>query len=343
MFQFKYYEASKEEEWDRFIAQNAVNGTFLQSRHFLNYHKPGKFQDVSLMVYDEKNRLAALIPACEIVQEEKKIFYSHKGTTFGGIIISQKYYKAEAVMILVRQLLDFLKTLAYDEVYLKQTPDLFSKRENALWQYVYAYYGFLEYKELSTYVDLSAKAEDIAAGLSNGKRRNVREGIKKGLDFRPLDQKEHIADFYSVLCENLKKYGAVPVHTLEELLEFKDLRLPDRCGFFGVFKDGVLLAGCMVFYFQENTCVHTQYLAARQEYQKLSPMSYLYYALMMEMKKRGYQKISWGISTEDYGTRLNMGLIRNKESFGSSYCNNLTYYYDLAQWLSSGYVRGGDA
>ena len=42
------------------------------------------------------------------------------------------------------------------------------------------------------------------------------------LSFRKIDSEEEIHSFYKILCDNLKKIAAVPVHSLEELLEFKE-------------------------------------------------------------------------------------------------------------------------
>ena len=37
-YQIEWYENSYFEEWDTFIYERAVNGTFLQTRKFLSYH-----------------------------------------------------------------------------------------------------------------------------------------------------------------------------------------------------------------------------------------------------------------------------------------------------------------
>ena len=59
MFRFEYFDSSKEKDWDNFIDERSVNGTFLVSRRFLNYHPEGRFKDVSLIIYNEKNNIAA--------------------------------------------------------------------------------------------------------------------------------------------------------------------------------------------------------------------------------------------------------------------------------------------
>ena len=56
------YTADQEAAWDRFVMQESGNGTFLQTRNFLNYHPAGRFEDASLMVYNEHGGLGAVVP-----------------------------------------------------------------------------------------------------------------------------------------------------------------------------------------------------------------------------------------------------------------------------------------
>ena len=330
MFQFKKYRAENSQEWDEFLSKESINGTFLQSRRFLCYHKEGKFTDASLLIYNKKNNLAAICPACDAeTVEGKKIFFSHKGTTFGGIIIDKKHYNAKYVVELLEELKEYLAGEGYNEIYLKMTSDIFSTHESDLFQYAFQYTGFHEYKEISTYVNYASYKNDILSNFSQGKRTNVHNCLKEGLFAEELLDDYQIEEFYAILCENLKKYNTKPVHSLDELLDFKNFRLKNECGFFGVFKKEEMIAGSMMFYFDKAECAHTQYLAAKQSYNKLSPMTFMYYSMIKEMKSRGYKKISWGTATEDMGKVLNMGLLTSKEDYGSSYCNNLTYHIVL--------------
>lgn len=329
MFRFEIYQSSLEHDWDKFIDEKSINGTFLQSRRFINYHPEGRFKDASLVIYNEKNNIAALCLACEIEQDGEKVFFSHKGTTFGGIIIDKKHYNAKYVTALVKELKDYLKEQGYKKAFLKMTSDIFSSVESDLFQYAFQYAGYTEHKELSTYVNYATYKEAILSNFAQGKRTNVHNCVKEGLEVRPLESEEEIREFYDILCENLSKYDTKPVHTIDELLEFKNTRLQKECGFFGVYKEEEMLAGSMMFYFDKVGCAHTQYLAARQAYNKLSPMTFMYYSMIVEMQNRGYKTISWGTATEDMGEVLNMGLITSKEDFGSSYVNNLTYSIEL--------------
>ena len=49
-----------------------------------------------------------------------------------------------------------------------------------------------------------------------------------------------------------------------------------------------------------------------------------------EMKERGFKRLSFGIATEDMGQKINYGLLRNKEGYGSMYSNNCTYVIDFS-------------
>ena len=86
-----------------------------------------------------------------------------------------------------------------------------------------------------------------------------------------------------------------------------------------------MIAGAMIFKFSKVNATHTQYLCALPEYNRLSPMSYLYYSLMVKMKERGFHKLTWGIATEDKGRYINIGLAQSKESYGGEYFINRTF------------------
>ena len=56
------YGEEQRERWDRFVMEQSANGTFLQTRRFLNYHPAGRFRDDSRMIF-HKQELVAVCPA----------------------------------------------------------------------------------------------------------------------------------------------------------------------------------------------------------------------------------------------------------------------------------------
>lgn len=83
-FTVQPYTADQEAAWDRFVMQESGNGTFLQTRNFLNYHPAGRFEDASLIVTNEHDAIVAVVPAAVQQRDGKHTFVSHPGSTYGG-------------------------------------------------------------------------------------------------------------------------------------------------------------------------------------------------------------------------------------------------------------------
>ena len=167
------YKKEYECVWDEFVSEKSVNGTFLQTRRFLNYHPEGRFIDHSYMVYEEKGNLIPVVPACEELIEGKHVLYSHKGSTFGGLIIGMKKYKVEKVIGII----NCVEKQAYEdgiqEIVYKITAGPFSIENSELLEYCLYYRGYEEYKELNLLVDLESCGENLKKNLAQGKRTNV--------------------------------------------------------------------------------------------------------------------------------------------------------------------------
>lgn len=323
------FEENSEAEWDNFVLNQSVNGTFLQTRRFLNYHRAGKFIDASYMVLDSKGRTVAVCPACMIMENGRKTFFSHMGSTYGGIIIGEKWYKTHKVIEIIRALENEWIKEGFEKIILKQTPGILSSRKSDLLDYCYYYLRYNSVLELNLYVDFSEYNENILSSIAQGKRTNIHNCEKVGCVCRELHTAEEMTTFHNLLKLTLKKYDKEPIHTVDELLEFQNKRLMNECRFYGIFKDGEMIAGSMMFYFEKSRVAHAQYLCADPTYHTLSPMSYMYYSMLCEAKKQGYEKVSWGIVTEDMGLYLNEGLTKSKEAFGSTYGVNHTYVKEL--------------
>lgn len=317
------YDSGDQEKWDRFVMEKSMNGTFLQTKKFLDYHGE-RFQDASLVIYKGNDTIVAVVPACEINEQGRKIFHAHCGSTFGGIVIAEDFYNIEHMDAIMTVLEDYLKEKKYDEVRIKCTSDIFSKQNSNLLYYFLFQRGYTSYDELSCYVDFVQYNEDIISNFSSSRRRDYKYSLKNDLVFRKIDDRANIESFYMILCDNLQKFGAVPVHSLEELLDFKEERLRDIVEFYGVFQESRMIAGSMVFLFGTQV-FHTQYLAADQSCLKLFPMNFLDANLIMTARERGFRYFSLGTSTEEHGKVLNKHLAEFKEGFGTQYGINKMY------------------
>lgn len=328
LYQVNLYNDSNFSEWDSFIKNDSINGTFLQSRQFLSYHPEDRFKDYSLMVYDEKNHLAAVVPGCIVINNNQKIFSSHKGSTFGGLVIGKKYYNLQKTTEILEAVENYLKENNFNFIDYKITPDVFSTETSSLLEYALYYEKYSGVSALSLIVDYAHYNDNVYSNLSQGKRTDVNNCKKAGMTCRKIESDEDVKTMYSILCKTLEKYDAKPVHSIEELLDFKNNRLTENVGFWGIYLENEMVAGSMMFYFDNGTA-HTQYLCANPEYNKLSPMSFLYYCMLEEMKNMGFKKLSWGGTTEDDGTVINMGLAKSKEAYGSSYYINYSFRKEI--------------
>lgn len=314
-------------KWDNFVMKASVNGTFLQTKQFLDYHGE-RFRDASLIIYKGNDTIVAVVPACTTTDEGKKVFNAHCGSTFGGIVMSDRFYDIEHVDAVMSVLEEYVRGKGYQEVRIKPTSDIFAGQNGNLLYYFLFQRGYIAYDELSCYIDFETYKEDVASNFTAGRRRDYKYSLKNDLRFRKLEMQAEIEDFYRILCDNLQKFGAKPVHSLEEMLEFKEERLREIVEFYGVFHEDRMIAGSMVFLFADRV-FHTQYLAADQGCLKLFPMNFLDANLISTARERGFRYFSFGTSTEDHGRVLNKKLAEFKEGFGTQYGINKTFVKSL--------------
>jgi len=331
-YEIRRYEDEDAAAWDAFLLQT-VNGTFLQSRRFLSYHPAGRFVDCSLMIYDAKGNLAALCPGADQMVDGRRVFVSHPGSTFGGILVSSKNWKAEKLLAMLDAVEFWLLKKGFSAIDFHPTASIFTQQPDDLMEYVLCYRGYQENVELSSYIDYERYRMPVESNFAQPKRAAFHRGQRAGFFGRPLRMPEELGAFYQLLCDTLSKYHIRPVHTIDELLDFYEQRLSQECEFYGIFHsetDGEqMVAGAMMFYFHHIHVAHIQYSAADPQYQKKSPMTFLFTYLIDAMQKRGFQKLSFGISTEDRGRVLNKGLIFAKESYGSRHSVNRKFWKDL--------------
>lgn len=325
-FYIVQFDDSKTSAWDDFVLNKSMNGTFLQTRKFINYHQEGKFDDCSLMIF-KGNDLVAVVLACSCVIDGEKYFFSHRGTTFGGLIVSRNVYSATDISEIMDLLDEKIKGCGFDKCYMKLTPQIFQRENADLIDYFFYQKGYREYTELNFYMNLDRYRSDVASQFSASKRRDFRYSMKNNLSFKELQSDVEIREFYEVLQLNLQKLNLRSVHSYEDLLELKNNRFNDEIHFYGVFFEDEMIAGSMIFIF-DHKVFHTQYLSSNQKYLKLYPMDFLIYNLIRVAIDKEMESFTFGICTEDQGRYINLGLSRFKEGFGTEYCLNKSYEKD---------------
>ena len=319
------YEESYEKAWDRFIDRDSINGTLLQTRRFLNYHAKDRFHDNSLLVMKGSN-IVAVIPGNCVMEEGAKVFYSHQGSTFGGIIVGKQYKKISDLETILDLFEQYLAEQSFERIVLKQTSELYSKDEFEMLYYMLFTRGYQSMLEVGYYLDLeSVLPDEIEKSFSASRRRDYRYSLKNELTFHELESEEEIREFYQILLNNMTKFETQPVHTCEELLDLYQNRISGEIRFFGVFEQESMIAGGMLFDFYKKV-FHTQYLATMQEKLQLYPNEYLYHSLIKQAIADKYPYISFGTATLEHGKVLNKSLAQFKEGFGTKQFVNYTFY-----------------
>ena len=306
------YENKYKEEWDKFV-NISKNGTFLLNRDYMEYHSD-RFQDHSYIFLDEKGKISALIPGT--IKDE--IFYSHRGLTYGGLILD-KNSKMVDVLEYFELLNSELKKSGIKKVIYKSIP------------YIYHSYPSQE----DEYALFKQKAEIFSLGIAStieldkefkfnkSRKSSISKAKRYGLEIK---KDENFKEFWKLLEENLQNtHEAKPVHNINEILYLKKKFL-EKIKLYVVFEKESLIAGVVVYEMKE-VC-HIQYISANERGKEISALDFLFeYLIKIEFKDKKY--LDFGTSTEDNGNFLNKGLIFQKEGFGARGIVYKQYIYNI--------------
>ena len=300
------------EEWNAFVAQSK-NGTFLFDRRFMDYHA-NRFQDYSLMFYDE-DRLLAVMPA----HVDGDSLMTHGGLTYGGLVMSPKI-RAAQVCELFRDLNDILRQDGFRRVVYKAVPWIYHQQpaEEDLYALTSVCHAHLAIRDISSVI-----VGDRKMCFSGSRKDGIRKAHKKGLEVR---ESTDFAAFWRILNDNLTgKYGVHPVHSAAEL-ELLNGRFPDQIKLYMVFDDEEPVGGTVLFLTPQ--VLHTQYISATPTGKAYGAIDLLFDELIHSVYA-DYCYIDFGKSTTSDSADLNEKLIFQKEGFGARAVCYDTYEYDL--------------
>ena len=310
MFEIKGYAPTDKERWNSYVME-AKNATFLLDRAYMDYHQD-RFADASLLFYKE-GRLYALLPA-HIANDT---LYTHLGLTYGGLIMDDRV-TASDTLCLFEELNKYLRTQHIKRVVYRPTPSVYhlTPAEEDLYALFKVCNAQLVARSISSVIGLTHPLK-----WSENRIRGVKRCLKNGIEIK---QSTDFAAFWQVLGDNLmNKYGAKPVHSLQEI-ELLHQRFPHDIQLYVACKDDMVLGGT-VLYLTPNV-VHTQYISASPEGKQLRVIDGLFHFLLHQSWDE-QQYFDFGTSTLQDGHLLNASLIHQKEGFGGR-----AICYDTYQW-----------
>lgn len=315
------YSINRRAEWDAFV-RSSKNGTFLLERDFMDYHND-RFHDCSVMVYDVVNggevtahdsneigKLLAVMPANWV--ETEKTVYSHKGLTYGGLMMSESSTAVDVLKIM-RAIINYYQSYLQAKrlVYLP-VPYIYCTLPSEEDLYgVFRMKGRLTRRLISTVID-----RDCVLGLRTLRLRGAKKAVENGLYIdRMVDgDRKTLSEYWEILSEVLEtQHGVKPVHNIYEM-ELLMERFPYNIKLNIVRNaENNIVAGIVVFI--TKRVVHIQYIAANNEGKQKGALDLLFKKVISEMYPQ-QKYIDFGNSNEDGGWSINEGLIFQKEGFG---------------------------
>ena len=295
------YTSEHYQMWNNFVA-NSKNATFLFQRDFMEYHSD-RFEDFSLMVFDEKDNLKAILPAN--ISDNK--LYSHQGLTYGGVVIDSTL-KIEKFIAIYSAILRFLNENTIDRIHFKLLPSFYCSQPSEEIKYaLFLSEAKLIRRDALVTIDLQSEFK-IDSNRVEGVKRAEKLGlkIKKEINFTSF--------WNTVLIPNLEaKHEAKPVHTLAEIQILQE-KFPNQIVQYNVYENNEIVAGTTLFL--DKRTVHVQYISAIGDKNQHGALDYLFHKLITEEFK-DFSYFDFGISNENQGKNINKGLQYWKETFGA--------------------------
>lgn len=314
MVTIKRYSPADRPAWDSFV-DSAKNATFLHRRGYMDYHAD-RFEDFSLMAYDSRGRLIALLPA----NVKESALYSHQGLTYGGWLTPVRHFSAVTMLEVFDAMMAFLRGQGITQLIYKAMPYIYHRYPAD--EDIYALF-----RHGARIVECDISATAIGGSplnkYGNSTKLNIKKTKRTGLS---VVESQDFAEFWTMLESHLQnRYGVRPVHTLAEI-ELLRGRFPKQIRLFVVKREGRTIAGC-VFYVTD-TVAHAQYTGNTEEGMRLDAVAYLHDYLMNEVF-RGMPYYDFGTCNERQGLYLNEGLIVQKNGLGGRGVAYVTYKVEV--------------
>lgn len=301
MMYVKRYHPSSENQWNDFV-KTSKNGFFMFDRKYMDYHSD-RFEDHSLMIYNESDKLMAVLPAniCD------GILYSHQGLTFGGVILGKKM-RTPIILDVFETIISYCKEHHFSKIYYKAIPYFYHKQPAQ--EDIYAIF---RNKGICTRVDVSSTIDygPEQYTFSSSRKSGLKKARSCGLKVQKADDYSRFFTLMNTLLEN--KYKTAATHSAEEMTLLAN-KFPNNISLYTVEQDSQLLAGTIIY--ETSTVAHTQYMGASVEGKELGALDLILDHLINHVYvQKSY--FDFGISTEKNGNYLNETLIDQKEGTGA--------------------------
>ncbi|MFO0507901.1 MAG: GNAT family N-acetyltransferase, partial [bacterium] len=294
----KRFEKADTALWNTFVKE-AKNATFLFDRGYMDYHAD-RFKDHSLLLFAD-GKLRALF----VANENNNEIISHEGLSYGGLLLEPEA-RLEDVLTWFFHFVRYYHQLGFERVIYKCLPFYYATypAQEDLYALFLLKAALLQRDTSSVFV------KSMPLPYQQRRKKNSRQNSGSFRISRANDPTEFWND---VLIPNLKeKFGAEPVHSLEEIKKLMRL-FPNQIQLFEVRNKG-LLGGTVIY--STPLTAHAQYTSANPLGKEMEAQDVLFHHLLSDVfQEKAY--FSFGTSNGDPGRTLNRGLVNWKEGFGA--------------------------
>ena len=235
MISIQRYTPEHKRLWDEFVAKSK-NATFLHFRDYMDYHAD-RFTDHSLMAFDAKGNVLALLPA----NIDGDTLHSHQGLTYGGWLTPIKHFNASTMLELFDATIQTLKKNGIRMLVYKAIPYIYHRypADEDL-------YALFRHGAQQTECDISITCVNGSPlnKYSKGTKLNIAKARQNGIE---IAESQDFESFWKILETHLKaRHNATPVHSLQEMRLLHE-RFPNNIRLFSAFRNGNLVAGCVYY------------------------------------------------------------------------------------------------
>ncbi len=300
MTQIIPYSAELKSVWDSFVS-TSKNGVFLFCRDYMEYHSD-RFEDYSLL-FEREGKIVGLLPA----NVKQDTLFSHEGLTFGGVL-SSCHTKISAIMDVFDVLVEHCKAQGIKRIVYKSIPYIYHRvPANEDLYALFRHNATLMARNVSSCICLQDEIK-----FNAGRKDNIRKAKNNNLS---VEKSADYDSFMRIAEDTLaERHGVKPVHSAEEI-KLLASRFPDNIKLFASYKDDRMLAGVVMY--ESKQVAHVQYASNSREGRTVGAQDIIedYLINSYSTKKKFFD---FGISTENSGKTLNVGLVTRKENFGAS-------------------------
>lgn len=308
--EIRTFDDSIAKEWDEFVENKSLNGTFIHTRKFYNHNPLNQNGDFSFLFY-KRRRLIAVIPCIVLLEGNNRILDSHFRATYGGFVFSKSVGIKEAVEI-VNLLVSEAKKIKIKEIVIRNPFKILFKRQNEVFDYALWFNGFaIKHRELEIAIPIQNEAI-----MRSRYTEGARSGVHKANKLLVIDEDNDCESFWRLLEKNLKeKHNRKPTHTYRQFCNLAEQVGKDKIKLFTARYNGEIIGGIIVFLLNDH-CLHAQYIGYDMHFQSYRPVNALIDHILCWGYKNNFTYFNLGRANEDNGKVINYSLYKSKESYG---------------------------